>query len=186
MPNTFGPAKAAANLRKHGVSFDEAVTVFADPLRSTLDDNTHSFDEQRFIAVGQSTRGRILFVVTLSQTPPRASSGRVSLPRLSENNMKKAAKLDPLVERPDVDFRKGVRGKYTNLLAKGTNVANIDPTLHPHFPDSESVNRALRAFLAINYEVQEAGTRVRARRPAASAKPEFDPRVGVRSRQASR
>ena len=61
-----------------------------------------------------------------------------------------------------------------------------DPTLHPYFPDSEAVNRALRAFLAINHQVREAGTRIRARRPSASAKPGFDPRVGVQPRQASR
>ncbi len=101
--------------------------------------------------------------------------------------MKKPAKLDPLAERPNLDFSKGVRGKYTNLLAKGTNVAIIDPALHHHFPNSESVNRALRAFLAINHQIQEAGTHARTRRrPAASAAPEFDPRVGVRPRQASR
>jgi len=101
--------------------------------------------------------------------------------------MKKSAKLDPLAERPDLDFSKGVRGKYTNLLAKGTNVAIIDPTLHAYFPDSESVNRALRAFLAINHEVQEAGTRVHTRRrPAASAAPDLDPRVAIRPRRASR
>ena len=35
----FDPAKAAANLKKHGVSFDEAITVFADPLRSTIHDS---------------------------------------------------------------------------------------------------------------------------------------------------
>ena len=59
----YDPRKAAANLRKHRVSFDEAVTVFADPLRAILLDDEHSLDEQRFITVGQSTRGRILFVV---------------------------------------------------------------------------------------------------------------------------
>jgi uncharacterized DUF497 family protein len=57
------PAKAAANLRNHGVTFDEAITVFDDPLSSTLDDDQHSLDERRFIIVGMSTRQRILFVV---------------------------------------------------------------------------------------------------------------------------
>ena len=84
--------------------------------------------------------------------------------------MKKSAKLDPLAERPDIDFSKAVRGKYTNLLAKGTNVAIIDPALQPYFPDSESVNRALRAFLAIGESMQLASPR---RRPArASLRPE--------------
>ena len=64
--------------------------------------------------------------------------------------MKKSAKSDPLAERPNLDFSKGVRGKYTNLLAKGTNVAIIDPTLHPYFPDSEAVNRALRAAMDVS------------------------------------
>ena len=40
-----------------------------------------------------------------------------------------------------------VRGKYFNQLPKGTNLAIIDPDLHEHFPDSESVNQALRVFL---------------------------------------
>lgn len=70
--------------------------------------------------------------------------------------MKKSPKHDPLAERPDLDFSKGIRGKYNNLLAKGTNVAIIDPALHPYFPDSESVNRALRAFLAIGESMQAA------------------------------
>ncbi|HEX5283521.1 MAG TPA: hypothetical protein VFW30_05330 [Bryocella sp.] len=68
--------------------------------------------------------------------------------------MKKSAKVDPLAERPDLDFSKAVRGKYHNVLAKGTNVAIIDPELHEHFPDSESVNRALRAFLGIREQLK--------------------------------
>ena len=59
----FDPAKAAANLKKHGVSFGEAMTVFDDPLASTLPDDQHSEDENRFITVGESSRHRILFVV---------------------------------------------------------------------------------------------------------------------------
>ena len=78
------------------------------------------------------------------------------------------------------------RGKYANLLKQGSNVVILDPDLLDSFPDSPSVNRALRAFLAINHEVHEAATRVRGRRPSTSAKPGFDPRVGVQPRQASR
>ena len=60
---TFDPRKAATNLRKHGVSFSEAITALSDPLSSTLPDDQHSEDEQRWITVGMSTRGRVLFVV---------------------------------------------------------------------------------------------------------------------------
>jgi uncharacterized protein len=59
----FDPEKAAGNLKKHGVSFDEAVTVFDDPLSSTLPDDQHSDDENRFIIVGLSSQQRLLFVV---------------------------------------------------------------------------------------------------------------------------
>jgi len=44
--------KAAANLRKHGVSFDEAATVFADNLSYTFPDQEHSDDETRFLIIG--------------------------------------------------------------------------------------------------------------------------------------
>jgi uncharacterized DUF497 family protein len=58
----WDPAKAAGNERKHRVSFVEAATVFADPLAVTFDDPDHSSDEDRFITIGHSTAGRLLFV----------------------------------------------------------------------------------------------------------------------------
>ncbi len=59
---TWDPGKASANRRKHGVSFDEATTVFADPLGRILPDPDHSVDERREVVVGRSTRGRLLLV----------------------------------------------------------------------------------------------------------------------------
>ena len=55
-------SKAAANVRKHRVSFEEAAAVFADPLARILDDPDHSADESREIIVGHSTRQRLLIV----------------------------------------------------------------------------------------------------------------------------
>ena len=55
--------KAKTNLQKHGVSFEEAETVFDDPLSITIPDPDHSIDEERFIDVGQSSKKRILAVV---------------------------------------------------------------------------------------------------------------------------
>ena len=54
------PKKARLNLRKHGVSFDEAATVFYDPLSATFDDPDHSDEEQRLITVGVSSQDRLL------------------------------------------------------------------------------------------------------------------------------
>ena len=56
-------AKAEQNLRKHRVSFDEAVTVFFDPLAATFDDPDHSIGERRFVTVGYSSGGRLLVIV---------------------------------------------------------------------------------------------------------------------------
>ncbi|HEU5407048.1 MAG TPA: BrnT family toxin [Nitrospira sp.] len=64
----YDPTKAAINLKKHGVSFAEAMTVFDDPLASTLPDDQHSLNESRFITVGMSSRRRILFVVYTETT----------------------------------------------------------------------------------------------------------------------
>lgn len=55
-------AKARANLKKHGVSFDEARTVFADERAKLIDDPDHSEDEDRFILLGLSIRLRLLVV----------------------------------------------------------------------------------------------------------------------------
>lgn len=54
--------KAKANLSKHGVSFDEAKTVFDDPLYVDFYDPDHSDDEERYIIVGQSQQRRLLVV----------------------------------------------------------------------------------------------------------------------------
>jgi hypothetical protein len=55
--------KAADNRAKHKVSFEEAVTVFGDPLGRITDDPRHSRDEQRFVLLGQSKRRRLLVVM---------------------------------------------------------------------------------------------------------------------------
>ncbi len=55
-------AKAEANVRKHGVSFAEAATVFGDPLAVTFFDPDHSDDEYRFLTIGLSIDGRALIL----------------------------------------------------------------------------------------------------------------------------
>jgi uncharacterized DUF497 family protein len=54
--------KATTNLSKHGVSCEEAKTVFDDPLYVDFHDPDHSYEEYRFILMGQSAQGRVLFV----------------------------------------------------------------------------------------------------------------------------
>ncbi len=55
--------KAAQNIDKHKVSFQEATTVFDDPYFVVLTDDDHSFDELRYWIIGESIEGRVLLVV---------------------------------------------------------------------------------------------------------------------------
>ena len=54
--------KAAANLRKHGVDFEEAATAFGDPLSITIPDPDHSAGEERWLLIGEGRAGRLLVV----------------------------------------------------------------------------------------------------------------------------
>jgi uncharacterized protein len=58
----WDPDKAVSNLAKHGVSFQEAATVFGDPLALTYFDPDHSDEEDRFLTFGHSNEGRLLVV----------------------------------------------------------------------------------------------------------------------------
>lgn len=58
----WDPGKAASNRRKHGISFEEALTVFGDPLARIHDDPHHSRAERREILVGHSAMGHLLLV----------------------------------------------------------------------------------------------------------------------------
>ena len=58
----WDPEKAERNVKKHGVSFEEGVTVFYDPLSATFDDPDHSVGEHRHITIGLSSRDRLLVV----------------------------------------------------------------------------------------------------------------------------
>ncbi len=54
--------KATLNLTKHGVSFDEASSVFGDPLATTIHDSEHSLDDERFLTTGLSEQQRVVIV----------------------------------------------------------------------------------------------------------------------------
>jgi len=55
--------KAQSNKRRHGITFEEATTIFGYPLSITIDDPTHSIDEERFITVGTTINGKLIVVV---------------------------------------------------------------------------------------------------------------------------
>ena len=58
----WDPEKAAANQKKHKISFQEAATIFGDFLSVTFDDPDHSDDEERYVTIGTSSQDRLLVV----------------------------------------------------------------------------------------------------------------------------
>jgi uncharacterized DUF497 family protein len=81
----WDPDKAASNLAKHGVSFQEAATVFGDPLAMTYFDPDHSEEEDRFLTFGQSDHGRLLVV---SHTDREARTRIISARRATRKERK--------------------------------------------------------------------------------------------------
>jgi len=77
--------KASANLKIHGVTFEEASTVFGDPLAGTVFDPDHSEDEPRYVTIGESTSKRLIVVVHTE----RDEATRIISARPAERHEKK-------------------------------------------------------------------------------------------------
>lgn len=65
----WSPAKAASNLKKHGVSFEEARTAFEDEEALLIPDPEHSVGEERFVLLGVSGTSRLLVVIHCERSP---------------------------------------------------------------------------------------------------------------------
>ena len=76
----WDPSKAAENLAKHGVSFEEAATVFRDVLSATGADPDQSSDEERFVTFGISTDGHLLAIAHTDRDDTRIISARPATP----------------------------------------------------------------------------------------------------------
>ena len=88
----WDPGKAEANRKKHGVSFQEASTVFGDPLGRLAYDPAHSRDEERFVLFGRSDAGRLLAVMHTDRgTAIRLISSR----EMTANERKQYEELHP-------------------------------------------------------------------------------------------
>lgn len=83
----WDPQKAAANLAKHKVSFEEAATVFGDPLGRIVADPRHSSEEERFVLLGLSKDRRLLAVMYVERGfAVRIISARPATRRERRNN----------------------------------------------------------------------------------------------------
>lgn len=74
----WNPQKAQLNKKKHGVTFDEAATIFLDPMAITIYDPDHSGDEDRWVTLGISKNARLLIVChTFREKSPEAATIRI-------------------------------------------------------------------------------------------------------------
>ena len=74
----WDPKKAQTNKKKHGVNFEEAATVFLDPMAMTIYDPDHSGDEERCVTLGASKNSRLLLVChTFREKAPDAATIRI-------------------------------------------------------------------------------------------------------------
>ncbi len=142
--------KAVSNLKKHGISFDEATTIFGDPLSLLMDDPKHSADEQRFLVIGLSVQHRLL-VVAFAERPPYLPDLPLGMKgnNMNKNKPQKAKVNNRDTLQPEYDFSKAVRGVTAKRYAEGTNVVVIPPELRDVFPDSATVAEALRALAPV-------------------------------------
>jgi uncharacterized DUF497 family protein len=150
----WDPNKAATNVDKHGVSFDEASTIFGDPLSVTIADPEHSAPgDERFVTIGRSPSGRTPSWYILMAMKRSASSAHGQRRGGSGASTKKSSsRRSPTRVTPQYDFRGGVRGKYAARYATGTNVVVLDADVARAFPNARAVNDALRELLAHRHE----------------------------------
>lgn len=155
----WGDGKALVNLRKHGVSFEEATSIFGDALSYTFPDPDHSVREARYLTLGLSHDHRLLIVAHAERA--RAISARKAT-RHERTIMSKADDTLRTHYRRE-DLGAGVRGKYFKRYSKGTNVVLLDDRVVRAFPTSEAVNDALLGLLALAEKAKPAARASRKR-----------------------
>jgi uncharacterized protein len=126
--------KAASNLAKHGVSFDEAATVFGDPLGRIVADSRHSAEEERFVLLGNSQRSHLLAVMFVDRGKAIRIIVRARQPAVSVKTMKRERSKGDIKKRvaadeilPEYDFANGTSNKYASRYAAGSSVIVLDP-----------------------------------------------------------
>ena len=144
--------KAAANLRKHGVSFDLGALVFDDPFAAILYDSRHSIGEDRYTALGIPAETSTLLAVAYVLRDPRIrlinarrATSKERRRYMNQDFDRIADAADDFEMEPEYDFRGAVRGL---VYIPGTVVVRLPEDIAEHFPTPKAVNEALRRLIA--------------------------------------
>jgi len=158
---TWDPRKAERNFAKHGVTFAEAATAFADPLARIFDDLEHARQENREILIGHSSRQKLLVVSFLERDREvRREIRLISAgwqPLMKSATMKKAAKSeDDLRAEYRFDYSTARPNRFAEEMSAGTVAVVLEPDVAAVFRSSEAVNRLLRSVISALPEHAEA------------------------------
>ena len=146
--------KAAANRKKHGISFREATGVFDDPLAAIVSDSNRSRDEYRYVVYGFPSNSEILLAVAYSFRGQRIRIISARRATSQERRIYMNKQFDRIsdidaaddYELPDeIDFRGAVRGL---VYIPGTVALRLDDDVAKHFRNGQQVNAALRQLIA--------------------------------------
>jgi len=144
--------KAASNLSRHRVSFEEALTVFSDPLARIFDDEDHSVEERREIIIGHSSQRRLLVVCFTAQGGRLEFSVREQRQEESGRIMKKTSRArrirrEEMRREHQFDYRKSRPNRFAPLMKGGTVAVVLDPDVASVFRSPEAVNSLLRSVI---------------------------------------
>ncbi len=144
--------KAAANLKKHGVSFEVAVLAFDDPLAAILYDSRHSIGEYRYTILGIPPETPTLLAVAYVLREPRIrlinarrATSKERRRYMNQDFDRIADDVDDFEMLPEYDFRGAVRGL---VYIPGTWAVRLDKDVAEHFRTPKAVNEALRQLIA--------------------------------------
>ena len=151
----WDPNKAEANLVKHEVSFEEAVTVFADPLARIFPDEEHSVDELREIIIGHSAGPQLILMnftsiddrVRISVHAKRLA-GSAKIMKKTLGRKKKPVNEETLRSEYRFDYSKSQPNRFAAKMSKETVAVVLEPDVAKIFKSSEVVNALLRSIIA--------------------------------------
>jgi uncharacterized DUF497 family protein len=146
--------KADLNHAKHGIRFEQAIDIFDDPFHFTFADDNHSTDEDREITIGVTFFGEVLLVchvtrdeyIRIISARPATKAERRKF--MNEERTDRINDKDELKAEYDIDYTKGVRGKYYSGRGPLVIRIGLDHDVARYFSTSDAVNNALRQLIA--------------------------------------
>ena len=151
-PFDWDDEKAKANLQKHGIPFEEAESVFDNPLAATFKDAEHSIEEDRWIITGHSKLGQLLVICFIwrGETLRIINARKATNQEAKEYEKGKEKETDEMLDEYHFDYSKAEWGKFAGKVKRTKSAVYIDPEVASAFPNSDAVNQALKQVILLS------------------------------------